>query len=60
MNRAQKLRDNAARYNRFSQAISNPKDVAHFEALAAQASRAAEEIELADAARLERGQAAAD
>lgn len=60
MDQVRKLRDNATRFIRYSQAISNPRDVAHFLALAAEATQAAAEMEFADAARLERGQAAAD
>jgi hypothetical protein len=60
MDQAQKLRDNAACFIRYSKAISNRDDIAHFLALADEAVQAAAEMEFADAARLERGQAAAD
>jgi hypothetical protein len=55
MHPAATLREKAARLLRFSRAISNPKDVAHFEARAAEAEQAAQKIEAAEAVRFAAG-----
>jgi hypothetical protein len=60
MDQVQKLRDEAARLIWLSQAVSNPKDVVRFLALAAEATQAAEDIAFADAARLENRQVRPD
>jgi len=51
MERAQKLREKADRCIRLARGVSSPADFALLSAIAAEAEKAAEEIELAEAAR---------